>query len=47
MKLISDNRQARDLMGWSPSVPLDEGLQQMIEFVRRHPSFYQTDRYVR
>jgi NAD dependent epimerase/dehydratase len=47
MKLVSDNRQARDVMGWSPRVPLDEGLQRMIDFVREHPSFYQTDKYVR
>lgn len=47
MKLVSDNRQARDVMSWSPAVSLDDGLRWMIEFVRKHPSFYQTDRYVR
>jgi dTDP-glucose 4,6-dehydratase len=47
MKLISDNSRARDIMGWSPAISLDEGLGQTIEFVRKHPSFYQTDRYVR
>jgi dTDP-glucose 4,6-dehydratase len=47
MKLVSDNTRARDTMGWSPMVPLDDGLRQTIEFVRKHPLFYQTDRYVR
>lgn len=47
MKLVSDNTHARDVMGWSPAVPLDEGLQRTIEFVRENASFYQTDRYVR
>jgi dTDP-glucose 4,6-dehydratase len=47
MRLISDNRLALDTLGWSPTVSLDEGLRRTIEFVRKHPSFYQTDRYVR
>ena len=47
MKLVSDNRRARDVMRWSPAVSLDDGLRRMIEFVRKHPSFYQTDGYVR
>ena len=47
MKLVSDNTQARDMMGWSPTVSLDDGLRRTIEFVRKHPLFYQTDRYVR
>jgi dTDP-glucose 4,6-dehydratase len=47
MKLVSDNARARDTMGWSPTVSLDDGLRRTIEFVRKHASFYQTDRYVR
>jgi NAD dependent epimerase/dehydratase len=47
MKLVSDNRRARDVMGWSPAVSLDDGLRGAIEFVRTHPLFYRTDRYVR
>src|SRR4029077_6740221 len=42
--LVSDNRHALDVMSWSPSVSLDDGLRRTIEFVRKHPSFYQTDR---
>jgi len=47
MKLISDNRQAREIMGWSPKVSLDDGLRQTVDFVRRHRSLYRTDAYVR
>jgi NAD dependent epimerase/dehydratase len=47
MKLVSDNAHARDVMGWSPTVSLDDGLRRTIEFVRTHPTFYQTERYVR
>jgi len=47
MKLVSDNTRARDIMGWSPKVSLDDGLRRAIEFVRKYRSFYQTDGYVR
>jgi len=47
MKLVSDNARARDIMGWSPKVSLDDGLRRTIEFVRKYRSFYQTDGYVR
>lgn len=47
MKLVSDNSRARDVISWSPSVSIDDGLRRTIEFVREHPSLYQTDRYVR
>jgi len=47
MKLVSDNTRARDIMGWSPKVSLDDGLRRTIEFVRKYRSFYQTDGYVR
>ena len=47
MKLVSDNRRARDCMGWSAKVSLEDGLRRTIEFVGKNPSFYQTDRYVR
>jgi dTDP-glucose 4,6-dehydratase len=47
MKLVSDNARARDRMGWSPAVSLDDGLRRTIEFVRKHPLHYHTDKYVR
>jgi NAD dependent epimerase/dehydratase len=47
MKLVSDNTLARDTLGWSPKVSLDDGLRHTIEFIRKHHAHYQTDRYVR
>jgi NAD dependent epimerase/dehydratase len=47
MKLVSDNTLARNAMSWSPTVSLDSGLKQAIEFVRKHPNFCRTDGYVR
>jgi len=35
--LISDNRKMRALTGWEPSVPLEEGLERVIEYMRLHP----------
>ena len=47
MKLVSDNARARKVIGWLPTVSIDDGLRRTIEFVRENPSLYQTDRYVR
>ncbi len=47
MKLVSDNTRARNTMGWSPTVPLDDGLRRTIDFVRSHASLYRTDAYVK
>jgi len=46
-KLVSDNTLARERMGWSPKVALDDGLEQTIEFVRAHLDLFQSDGYVR
>jgi len=46
IKLVSDNRLAREAMDWVPAVSLDEGLLRTIEFVRKNPDFYRTDGYV-
>ena len=46
-KLVSDNTLARERMGWSPKVALDDGLGQTIEFVRAHLDLFQSDGYVR
>lgn len=46
MQLISDNSRAKNRLGWKPEVSLDNGLQKTIEFVKEHPDFYKTNRYV-
>jgi len=45
MNLLSLNDRARDLLGWSPTVSLSEGLRRTIEFVRAHPEMYPTTAY--
>jgi NAD dependent epimerase/dehydratase len=46
VRLISDNRKAQKLTGWTPQVDLETGLAQTIEHVRRYPQDYQLRGYV-
>ena len=45
IRLISDNRKAKALMGWAPRVDLDTGLSRTIEYIRAHLGSYRSDRY--
>jgi NAD dependent epimerase/dehydratase len=45
MRLVCGNAKARELTGWAPSVPLDEGLARTVEFVRANLDSYRTDLY--
>ncbi len=45
LRLISDNTLARQELGWSPRVGLDEGLDQTIEWIKGHLDLYQPGRY--
>jgi NAD dependent epimerase/dehydratase len=47
MKLVSDNTRAREKMGWSPAVSVNDGLRRTIEFVKNNPSLYRTDAYIK
>jgi NAD dependent epimerase/dehydratase len=47
MRLLSDNRKARQGLGWEPSVTLNDGLAQTIAWMRQHQNSYQTDQYIR
>jgi nucleoside-diphosphate-sugar epimerase len=47
LRLISDNRKARQGLDWAPAVSLRDGLAQTIAWVRQHPQAYQVDRFVR
>jgi dTDP-glucose 4,6-dehydratase len=47
MKLVSDNRLAREKMGWSPRVPLEEGLRRTIDFVAANRHLFVASRYTR
>jgi dTDP-glucose 4,6-dehydratase len=44
-RLLSDNRLARQRLGWEPSVSLPDGLQQTISWIRQHLDFYQPGVY--
>ncbi|KAF5085628.1 GDP-6-deoxy-D-mannose reductase [anaerobic digester metagenome] len=45
-RLWCDNTRARDLLGWSPAVPLEEGLSQTITWFREHLDLYSPKHYV-
>ncbi len=45
MELISDNRRAARLLGWTPRVDLDDGLRRTIDYVAANLSTYRVDRY--
>lgn len=46
MRLISDNRLAREKINWEPQVSLSEGLQNTIEWIERHIDLFDPDRYI-
>jgi dTDP-glucose 4,6-dehydratase len=37
LRLVSDNSRAREILGWSPRVSLDDGLERTIRWIRDHP----------
>lgn len=45
MRLISDNRLARQYLGWQPEVSFDEGLDQTIDWIRQHLNLYRVGKY--
>ena len=44
-RLLADNRKAREVMGWAPSVTLEEGLKATIAWIAGHQDLYQAERY--
>lgn len=45
MRLLSNNRKARELMGWSPQVTLSAGLQATLEHIRQYLDSYKAHLY--
>jgi nucleoside-diphosphate-sugar epimerase len=45
MKLQASNQKAKELIGWSPQVSLDEGLRLTIEWIKNHPELFKPDQY--
>lgn len=47
MRLVSDNRKARQVLGWVPQVGLREGLGFTIDWIREHLDLFHVGRYER
>ena len=45
MKLWASNQKAREMIGWEPLVPLDQGLKLTIEWISSHLDLYRPDQY--
>jgi len=43
--LLADNANAERLLGWSPRVPLEDGLHLVVEWIRDNLDGYRTDEY--
>lgn len=46
-ELVCDNRKATAMLGWAPTVKLDAGLSEAIDFVRSHPDLFKPGIYSR
>ncbi|MFN3352086.1 MAG: SDR family NAD(P)-dependent oxidoreductase [Brevundimonas sp.] len=45
MRLIADAANARDQLGWSPAVDLEEGLRRTVAFIRENADLYRPEEY--
>jgi NAD dependent epimerase/dehydratase len=45
MKLWASNQKAKEMIGWEPRIPLDEGLRLTIEWISSHLDMYRPDQY--
>lgn len=45
-RLVADNTTAREILGWTPSTTLEEGLRLTIAWMRQHMSEYRPSAYV-
>jgi dTDP-glucose 4,6-dehydratase len=44
-RLVSDNRLARELLGWQPQIGLEEGLERTIAWLRDYRLLYREGTY--
>lgn len=45
-RLVADNTQAHELLGWRPAVSLEDGLRRTIDWIRDHAGAYRPGAYV-
>ena len=45
LRLLSDNRRAREVLGWTPKVSLSEGLKETIEWIKGNLGRFKTGQY--
>jgi len=45
MRLLCDNKKAKELVGWEPKVSLEAGLKRTIDWIKEHPEYYDPDKY--
>ena len=45
LRLISDNRKVKVVLGWQPSVGMEEGLRRTIDWISAHLHLYQPEEY--
>ena len=46
-RLCASNQRAAEVLGWAPTVSLEDGLQRTIDWIRSHQAFYKTGGYHR
>ncbi|SRR6266545_4216520 len=44
-RLVADNRQAREVLGWSPIVPLVDGIRRTVDWLRAHRDWYRSTHF--
>jgi dTDP-glucose 4,6-dehydratase len=44
-RLWADISQARELLGWEPRIPLEDGIKQTVHWIKKNLSLYKTDIY--
>jgi dTDP-glucose 4,6-dehydratase len=44
-RLVADNKLALTLLGWTPTITLQQGLEKTVEWINKHPGRYRPDIY--